>query len=487
MSATINYRSIINVTGRLVIIEAILLLLPLTICLIYGESDWKVFVLAAVSAAAAGGSAVALTSGRPAPVRSREGFIITSIIWIVFTFFGIIPFTCGSNPLSFTDAFFEVISGLTTTGASMIKDVESCTHGLLFWRALTQWIGGLGIILFMLAVLPELNKASGISMFQAEATGITHDKLHPRIRQTALSIWAVYLVLTVATIILLMFGGMNLFDSVCHSFSTIATGGFSTRNDGLGYWHSDYIYSVITVAMFLAGLNFMMLYSAYAKGLKAITGNSIFRTFAGVVAAAYILLLISSLITGAPVGVDRLLVYPLFHIVSAISSTGFSVPGAEQWGPFSLLLTILLMLCGACAGSTTGGIKIDRLMVLHANCKNEIRKTVFPKRTYVVHLNGTALHGALVSRITAFTSLYLFIAAMATLFIAMYGYSVTDSFFMVASCIGCNGLGYGVTGAEGSFACLPTAVKWILTMLMLIGRLELFTYLVLLLPSFWRR
>lgn len=217
MASSINVGSVVRVIGRLVIIEALLLLVPLIVCLIYGESEWKIFGVAALSAGVAGGIAEALTARRPATVKSREGFVITSLIWIVFALFGVIPFMLGRDPLSFTDAVFEVISGLTTTGASMITDVEELSHGLLFWRAFTQWIGGLGIILFMLAVLPELNKTSGISMFQAEATGITHDKIHPRIRQTAISVWSVYCVLTVGTILLLWAGPMNLFDSICQT------------------------------------------------------------------------------------------------------------------------------------------------------------------------------------------------------------------------------------------------------------------------------
>lgn len=487
MADPVKINSIIRVMGRLVLIEAALLTIPIWVCLAYGESDWTGFAIAAAAAGASGGLAELLTSSKPATIRSREGFIITSLIWVVFGLFGIIPFMAGSRPLGFTDAVFEVISGLTTTGASMIVDVESLSHGILFWRAFTQWIGGLGIILFMLAVLPELNRASGISMFQAEATGITHDKLHPRIRQTALSVWGVYVLLTAVSTVLLCLGPMNFFDSLCHSFAAIATGGFSTRNAGLGYWDSDYVYVVVTIVMFVAGLNFMMLYNSTKNGIRTVFRNSIARSFALAASAAYVLLLVSLMLRGEPLGINTMLVYPLFHVMSAITSTGFSVPGAEGWGPFALLLTILLMVCGACTGSTSGGIKIDRFMVLRNNFVNEIKKTAFPKHTYMVHLNGSALSGNLISRITAFVSLYILVIIIVAAVITMFGYTVTDSVFMVCSCIGCNGLGYGVTGAEGSFACLPDAIKWILTGVMLIGRLELFTFLVLLLPSFWKR
>ena len=239
--------------------------------------------------------------------------------------------------------------------------------------------------------------------------------------------------------------------------------------------------------MFVAGLNFIALYNIRRQGIRSLLQNSIFRWFAAIVVCAYILLLLSTLIRGAETGWDTLFLYPIFHIISAVTSTGFSIDGTESWGPFSLFLTIFLMICGACAGSTSGGIKVDRMIAMKENFQNEIKKTVFPKRTYVVQLNGSALNNGQVTRISAFITLYVLIIVFSTAVITLYGYSMTDSLFMVCSCIGCNGLGYGVTGAGGSFACLPYAVKWLLMAVMLIGRLELFTFLVLLLPSFWKR
>ncbi len=487
MSTSVKVGSIVKILGRLLLIEALLMVLPLVICLLYGENDWRGFVVAIAAASVVGGLAEFLTKGGSKAIRSREGFIITALVWIVFGLFGMIPFMLSSTPLCFTDAMFEVISGFTTTGASVITDVEAQSHGILFWRAFTQWIGGLGIIFFMLAVLPEFNKATGISMFNAEATGITQGKLHPRIRQTALSIWGVYATLTLASILLLWAGPMNLFDSVCQTFAAIATGGFSTRNAGISYWDSDYVMGVIIIVMFVAGMNFMLLYAGWRKGIKEFLRNDVFRFFSVTVLVVYLLFLLSALIRGEELSVDNMLFYPLFHVLSAMTSTGFSINGAEGWGSFALFMTLLLMTCGACSGSTSGGLKIDRVAVMWRNLTNEIKKTVFPKRTYVVSINGSALQNSLVSRISAFVSLYLLTIAISTAFITLFGYSLTDSLFMVVSCIGCNGLGYGVTGAEGSFAFLPAVVKWLLVGVMLVGRLELFTFLVLLLPSFWRR
>ncbi len=483
----INYKSIAKVMGHLVAIEGLMMAIPMFVSIGYEESDWHAFAIAIAVAFTISGITQCCTHNVQTSIKAREGFILTAFIWLIFGLIGMIPFMSSSHPIEFTDALFETISGFTTTGASVIPDVESQSHGILFWRALTQWIGGLGIILFMLAMLPELNKSAGISMFNAEATGITHDKLHPRIRQTALSLWMIYISLTLISIILLWIGPMNLFDSICQTFTAIATGGFATHNDGISYWHSNYVMIVLTCVMFFAGLNFVVLYDATRNGLRRILNNEIARTFTLFIILAYITLIINAFIRGECLSVENFLIHPLFHIVSAITSTGFSITEAEGWGSFSLFLTILLMYCGSCAGSTSGGIKVDRLIVMRRNLMNETKRAVFPKRTYVVNLNGSFLQNSLVSRVSAFVTIYILISIIATGIITMWGYSFTDSLFMVVSCIGCNGLGYGATGVEGSFAFLPDTVKWLLTFIMLIGRLELFTFMVLLLPSFWRR
>lgn len=487
MRTSLRIGSMVNIVGRLVIIDSIILLLPMLVSLIYAESDWLTFLIAAAAAAVCGSVAILCTRHHRDTIRAREGFIITAFIWVVFGLFGIIPLMTCSHPLGFTDAMFEIISGYTTTGASVIPDAGIMSHGILFWRALSQWIGGLGIILFMLALLPELNKSVGISMFNAEATGITHDKIHPRIRQTAISLWGVYVVLTVVSILALWAGPMDFFNSVCITFAAIATGGFSTCSEGVMYWHSDYVLCVLTVVMFVAGLNFMAMFNLYKGDAKGFFGNAVVRVFTGIILVGYVSLLISALLRGEAHGVDELLIYPMFHVVSAITSTGFSVTGAESWGPYALTLTIMLMTCGACEGSTTGGLKVDRLVVLWQNLKNEVRVTAFPKRMYVVRLYGSALDNSLVSRVAAFTAIYLLLTVVGTCVVTFFGYSFADSLFMVSSCMGCNGLGYGATGEAGGFALLPDAVKWLMTALMLAGRLEIFTYLVLFVPSFWRR
>lgn len=482
---SLKIASIVKILGYLLLIEAFLLTVPLCVCLLYGENDWKAFAIAAGAALLAGTAMRFTVPAGNVAVRSREGFIITSLVWLIYAGFGMIPLMLCSTPLSLTDAAFEVISGFTTTGASVIADVDACSHGILFWRAFTQWIGGLGIILFLLALLPEFNHSSGISMFNAEATGITHAKLHPRIRQTALTIWILYAGLTLLSVLLLWAGPMNLFDSVCQTFAAIATGGFSTHNEGIMYWQSDYVLVVVTFIMLIAGTNFFLLYNTLKSGPRCLWHNDVFRNYVWIVLAVSALLIGICLLGGSPSSLPELILYPVFHVVSAITSTGFSVSGSQSWGSAALCLTLFLMICGSCTGSTTGGIKVDRLVVMRRSFANEIRKTVFPKRTFVVRLNSTLFPERLIVRTAAFITIYLLVILTATFIAALMGYSLTDAFFMSTSAMGCSGLGYGATGA--SYAGLLTPMKWILMLLMLAGRLELFTFLVLFLPSFWKR
>lgn len=487
MRSTLRGRTIVKMTGKLLWVEGVLLLLPMTVSLIYSERDWWTFLLASVVAAVGGTLCVKLPNQPSNSLRPREGFILTAVIWWVFGFVGIIPLMLCGNGLGFTDAMFEIISGLTTTGASVIKDVDAMGHGIIFWRALSQWIGGLGIILFILALLPELNRNSGLSLFNAEATGITHDKARPRIRQTALMLWCVYLALTVIFTVLLWVGPMNLFDALCQTMTAIATGGFTSRSAGIMYWNSDYVLAVLTLCMFLGGTSFMLIYNVSLGHWKEMLRNTVFKAYLILIGCGVALTVLSMEIGGAELTPVKWLAYPLFYVMSAITTTGFSIEGCEHWGWGAYTVTILLMLSGACAGSTTGGIKIDRLAAVWKNMVNELRATSFPKRTFVVRLNGHTLNQGQLSRLTAFVGLYLTVLCLTVLISCMWGYNPSDALFMCTSCIGCNGLGYGITGEAGGYGLLPDGLKWIMILVMMLGRLEIFTFLALLLPSFWRK
>lgn len=486
MKSEINYKSLGKVAGQLLATEGIMLLIPLLLEIIYGEPGWKGFLAASLFSLAAGFTLSFSLRRVPLQLHWKEGFILVSFGWILFSLIGMVPFIFCSHPLSVSDAFFETVSGFTTTGATTIADVEALSKGVLLWRAMTQWLGGLGIIMFMLAVLPSLNERSGLFLFNAEATGITHDKLRPRIRHTAYTLWMVYSSLTVVMFLLLWLGDMNFFDALCHSMTTISTGGFSTKNQSIAFWHSHYTDIVVIVFMFLGGVNFPLLYAIATGKRRNLSGADALKAYAVIVAAVSVLLSCHLLLRklygfGADVAVS-----PLFHTISTITTTGFTLDDFSHWGPFPLLLTFILMLCGACAGSTTGAIKIDRIVALGRNLRNEIRRSISPRRVFVVRIDGNVIPREELAKISAFTTLYLLLIFAGTFVVSAYGISLEDSFFAVVSCVGNNGLGYGLTGAAGGFHLLPDATKWMLSILMLTGRLELFSIFVMFFRSFWK-
>lgn len=486
MRIQISYSSVFKVLGWLLLVEAAIMLVPCIVNIAEGEKVLG-FILGIAGASVTGGLFTWRCRYCRMNIQRREGALLVSLAWVVFSLFGMLPFIFCNTPLSVSDAFFETMSGFTTTGATTMNDVEALSQGILLWRALTQWIGGLGIILFMLALLPSLNRQGGIPMYNAEVTGITHDKLHPRIRNTALSLWIVYLCLTLMLIGLLWAGPMSFFDAVCQGLPAISTGGFSTRNASIAWWESDYISVVITLFMFIGGVNFTLIYALLKGNGALLWRNDVFRAYCLIVFSSYLVLLVSLIVQGKVHTVHDGLTVPLFHVVSTITTTGFTLGDFGTWGSFPLLVTILLMLSGACAGSTTGAIKIDRLIALRKNLTNEIRLTVSPRRVYTVKVNGNVLPAADLSKVTAFVTIYMVLVLIGALMVSAFGYNLTDSFFAVISCIGNNGLGYGFTGSAGGFHMLPDAVKWIMSFYMLIGRLELFSILVMLYSSFWQK
>lgn len=473
--------------GELLLVEGILLLIPLAYEIIDREPSWPGFLLAAALAFGTGGALICANRHRPMEIRRREGFLLVSISWVVFSLIGMIPFMMAINPLGVSDAFFETMSGFTTTGATTIADVEVLSRGVLLWRSMTQWIGGLGIILFMLALLPQLNENGGIPLYNAETTGITHDKLHPRIRQTAATLWTVYIVLSIACLLMLWAGPMDFFDALNHSLTAISTGGFSTKNASIAYWDSQYVNLVLTAFMFLGGVNFSLLYGASRGQWRQLVRNDVFRAYCLIILTAYACTAVSLAVQGKGEGPGQLFVEPMFHLVSDITTTGFSLADFSHWGPFCLFITMLLMIAGGCAGSTSGAVKVDRLVALARNLSNQVKLSLYPKRIFNVMVNGHTVLQPEVGRIMAFLSIYLLLTAGGTLVLCGYGLGFTDSFFAALSCVGNNGLGYGLTGAAGGYHLLPDASKWLMSFLMLAGRLELFTVLILLFPIFWRR
>ena len=468
-------------------IESLFMLIPMGTCLYFGESDWLPFALTAAGTGATG--FVLSRHIRPShySMSKRDGFLLTAMVWVVFSIFGMLPFMFCKMPISLSDAFFEAMSGFTTTGASVLLDVTHMSHGIHIWRATMQWLGGMGIILFTLAVIPMLNSSGGMLMFNAEVTGITHDKLRPRISQTAKALWMLYFAFTIMLVALLWSGPMNFFDSVCHAFGAISTGGYSTRNEGIAAFNSIYVKVVLTIFMFVGGVNFSLIYRSLRGEFGALRRNDVFRTYVGLIAVMYILFVIGITTQGTYEGWEDLTIDPLFQIVSTMTSTGFTPSNFEQWGPLVLALVFMLMLFGACAGSTSGGAKIDRLLFLVKNCRNELYRCIYPHAIMSVRVNGKVVSDDIVGKVIAFLCIYMLLISIGGTAMAAMGVPIIDAFFSAFSCMSNTGLGAGITGYGGSYEMLPDAAKWLLSFLMLTGRLEIFTVLLLFAPSFWRK
>lgn len=483
--SNINIAVVLRMMGWLLMIEAAFMLIPMATGFIYGETGSALsFLYAVVITLCVGGAMTFGIRPRYTDMHKREGLLLTAIVWVFFSFFGMLPFLFEGTLSSITDAFFEAMSGFTTTGSSVIPDVESASHATLLWRALMQWIGGMGIILFTLAVIPMLNHQGGIQLFNAEVTGITHDKLRPRISQTAKGLWLVYIALTVILGALLWAGPMNLFDAVCHTLSTVSTGGFSTKNSGIEWWNSTYIEAILIVFMFIGGVNLALIFKAASGNFSALFKNGTFIWYLGIFlgfsALCYLYVFLRSGWNDNPLDVA-------FTCISALTSSGYIISDFESWGQFPIMMVLILMFCGACAGSTSGGAKVDRIEFLLKNTKNEFYRVLHPNSIITTRINSKVVSNAAVMKVIAFLCIYLMLVVLGSVILAWMDVPVFDSFFTSMSMVGNSGIGFGVTGSTGTYTLLPDLCKWVMAFLMLIGRLELFTVLIVFTKDFWSK
>ena len=430
----INFTMILRILGQLVMVEALFMVLPLLLSLFNHESDWKAFAITIALTATTGMVLNFLVRPKSKRLYRRDGLILASVAWIVFSLFGMLPLLLCSTPLNVSEAFFEAMSGFTTTGATVIRDVESCSHGILLWRALSQWVGGLGIIIFTLTFIPALNNSGSLILFHAEATGITHDKLGARISRTAKILWGLYCVFTAALILLLWLGPMNLFESVCQSFTAISTGGFSTRNDSIAAFNSPYSKVVLTVFMFLGGVSFSLILAVAKKRGRGFWSNDVLKTYCLIILLFYIGVAVAIVANGKYTGWQSVTVDPLFHIVSALTSTGFSAGDWEGWGFFVLTLTFLMMYVGACAGSTTGGAKVDRILYLLKNFVLVVKRYIRPRLLRSISVNGQIVDNEKGAEIFAFIAIYTLLIVFGGLVLVAQGFPIVDGFFSSFSC-----------------------------------------------------
>jgi trk system potassium uptake protein TrkH len=410
-------------------------------------------------------------------------------VWIVFSLFGMLPFRISHYIPSVTDAFFETMSGFTTTGATILTDIEALPYGLLFWRSMIQWLGGMGIVVLSLAILPMFG--AGMQLFAAEVPGITYDKLQPKITDTARRLWELYLLLTIICAVLLYFGGMNAFDAICHSFTTLASGGYSTKNASIAYWSSPLIHYIIIIFMIIAGTNFSLLYGAMIrKQGKRLIQDEEFRSYIYSILGVSLVVTVGLIFSRNFEGIKSVEVAfrdALFQIVATMTTTGFSTSDYMSWHPILWLIILLIIPMGATAGSTSGGIKIIRLHIITKNIFYEFKRVMHPKAIRPVRVNRRIVSENTLSNTYVFISIFLIITIVSTIVMMLCGLSTNEALGCSLSSIANVGPGIGNFGPSETFASLPIFAKWYLSVLMLIGRLELFTILILFLPSFWKR
>jgi trk system potassium uptake protein TrkH len=479
-----NIALTLRTLGALLLFLAVALLVPLACALICGDGTSGAFLLSAAICAACGAGLYRGCRSK-GDLTVREGFAIVSFGWLAFALFGALPYVISGGIPSYVDAFFEAMSGFTTTGSTILTDIEALPPSLLFWRSFTQWLGGMGIIVLSLAILPMLG-VGGMQLFRAEVPGPTADRLTPRIQDTAKLLWGVYALLSAIETGLLMAGGMNFFDALNHTFTTMATGGFSTRNASVAAYHSAYIDWVITLFMFLAGVNFTLHYLALRGRLGDYWRNEEFRFYLWLTLGATVLLTLFNL-AGPYAGFGDSLRYSAFQVVSIMTTTGYATADYELWQVFCQYLLVACMFIGGCAGSTGGGMKVARVLLLFKHAHVQLYRLIHPRAVRLVKLGERPVDKEVMQSILGFFALYMGIFVMASLVMAALGMDLVSAGSAVITALGNVGPGLGTVGPVQHFAHVPVVGKLVLALCMLLGRLELFTVLVLFIPSFWRK
>ena len=484
----INFAAVARILGILVLFEAAFMLVPTAVGFITKEAGAvKAFGGSAIVTALCGWLTYRYVRPQSRHMGRRESVLLTATVWIVFSLFGQIPYMIApSTQLSFSAAFFEAMSGFTTTGASLVESTDNLSYAVHIWRCLSQWIGGLGIIIFTLALVPMLNSSGGMQMFNAEQNKISGDKIMPRISSTARRLWMVYGLLTIMLFLLLWGGPMTAFEAACHAMSTMSTGGFSTSSEGINVFDSLYVKTVITVFMFLGGVNFALVYRASVGQRRAVIGNETFLTYCKVILTATLLFIAGIFLHGAYSGWQSVTIDPLFQVVSFVTSTGFMLSDFKLWGPSVLYISLLLIFMGGCAGSTSGGAKIDRVVYLLKFLRNEVKRTLRPNSVMAVRINDRTIPSERINSVVAFLCLYVLVIIAGALALTFLGAPLADAFVSSVAAIGNNSL----TNTDSAVGCdymqLNAAAHYVLALLMLIGRLEIFTILVLFTRSYWR-
>ena len=479
-----NYKMTAYVLGKMLGVEALVLCIPAAVSLIYGETS----DMAAFGITSAVLCVFFLLFGRKKPENGRiygkDGLVIVAAAWILWSVFGALPFYLSREIPSYVDALFETVSGFTTTGSTILTDIEALSYGMNFWRCLTHWIGGMGVLVFVM-VVTSLDDKSSMHLMRAEVPGPEADKLVPKARETAKLLYAMYLALTVAEIIFLLAGGMNLYDSIIHCFSTAGTGGFANHNSSVAYYDSAYIDGVITVFMILFGINFNMYFLLLIKDVKSVWKNEEVRAYLGIIVAATLVITCNVLsIYKEPLKAFR---YSIFQVASIITTTGFATADFNLWPELSKCILLLIMVIGACAGSTGGGVKVSRFLILWKSILKQVKGMLHPKSVNVVKVNGKKISNETLQGVYAYFSAYVFVFGISVLLVALDNFDFATTISGVLTTLSNVGPGISRVGPIENFQSFSVLSKIVFSMDMLIGRLEIFPFLMICSPSFWRK
>lgn len=478
-----NNRMIVYIIAKMLGVEGAVLLIPAFVAFIYGENDVLYFLL--VSAILA---VIFFIFGRKKPenkiIYAKEGLVIVGLAWILWSLFGALPFVLTGSIPSYLDAVFETISGFTTTGSTILTDIEALPKGVAFWRSLTHWIGGMGVLVFVM-MITSLDDEHSMHLMRAEVPGPEADKLVPKARSTARILYLMYFILTAAEVEFLLFGGMNFYDALLHAFSTAGTGGFSNRNVSIAYYNSAYIDGVITVFMILFGVNFNLYFLIRLKNWKEALKNEELHAYLGIIVGAVAVVTFN--IMGMYGNIVHAFRFASFQVASVITTTGFCTADFNLWPELSKVVLMCIMVVGACAGSTGGGIKVSRLMILVKSIKLEVRKMLHPKSVAIVKINGKRVGNDTIRSVYIYFISYILVMMVSILLVSINNFDFATTFSSVLTTLNNVGPGISMVGPVENFHMFSPLSKIVFCMDMLLGRLEIFPYLLLMSPELWKR
>lgn len=478
--------SLLSFVGIIIMILGGALILPVLPGLYYGEQEWSIFLLVGLITFVLGLTLNKTTLKYKDELYLREALTLVASSWLIASLISTIPYLLTNTFDNFTDAFFESMAGFTTTGTTVIPDLDLVSHTVLFWRSLTHWLGGMGIIILFIALMSTL-KMGGNQLFKAEIPGSIVQKIKPRISQTALILWLTYVIMTIVLILLLWFVGMPFFDAVCHGLVTVATAGCSIKNESIGFYDNYIIYWIIIIFMFLAGSNFVLYYSALKeRSLLRFWRNAEFRLYTKII-LFFILIMFLHLIWVEDVTFGAALTMASFKVVSSITTTGYTIADYQNWSSFAQTIIITLLLIGGCNGSTSGSIKVGRYLILFKQSIAELRQAIHPRAIINLKMDGKKVDEQLLINVLTYFFLFVFLIFSGTLFLSFLDLDMLTAFSAVVGSISNGGLGLSEVGPGQNFIFIPAVGKYMLTFLMLLGRLEIFTVLVLFSPAFWRK